>query len=178
VRKGNRDILMAPHNCYKAAGDDETWVSIAAGNEVEWRALCQAMGKRELASDPRFASAALRKQNEDALDAIITDWTKERDRWEVTRLLQGVGVAAFPSMSNKDLAEDPHLRERRFLVELEHPEVGRRIHAGIPWRMSGTPCAVRSAAPLRGADTEDVLKTLLGYTRDRVEQLRKAEILI
>jgi crotonobetainyl-CoA:carnitine CoA-transferase CaiB-like acyl-CoA transferase len=44
--------------------------------------------------------------------------------------------------------------------------------------MSGTPCAVRSAAPVRGVDTEEVLKSLLGYTRDKVEQLRKAEILI
>ncbi|MGA2409993.1 MAG: CoA transferase [Candidatus Binataceae bacterium] len=177
-RKGNRDILMAPHNCYKAAGDDETWVAIAAGNEEEWRAFCGAMGKPELASDPHFATNTLRKQNEDALDAIITDWTKDRDRWEITRLLQGVGVAAFPSMSNKDLAEDPHLHERGFLVQLEHPEVGKRIHAGIPWRMSDTPCAIKGAAPLRGADTEDVLKTFLGYTRDRIEQSRKAEILI
>jgi benzylsuccinate CoA-transferase BbsF subunit len=178
VRKGNRDILMAPHNCYKAAGDDETWVAIAVGNEEEWQALCKAIGQPELAADPRFASAALRKQNEDALDVLITAWTKERDRWEIARQLQSVGVAAFPSMSNKDLAEDPNLHERGFLVQLEHPEVGKRIHAGIPWRMSGTPCAVKSAAPLRGADTEAVLKEFLGYTSDRVEQLRKAEILI
>ncbi|HUN56625.1 MAG TPA: CoA transferase [Candidatus Binataceae bacterium] len=178
VRKGNRDTLMAPHNCYKAAGDDETWVAIAVGNEDEWRAFCQAIGQPGIATDPRFATAALRKQNEDALDAIITGWTKERDRWEVAKLLQSAGVAAFPSMGNKDLAEDPHLRERGFLVELEHPEVGKRIHAGIPWRMSGTPCAVKSPAPLRGADTEYVLKTFLGYTSDRIEQLRKAEILI
>jgi benzylsuccinate CoA-transferase BbsF subunit len=177
-RKGNRDILMAPHNCYKAAGDDETWVAIAVGKEDEWRAFCKVIGQPDLATDPRFASAALRKQNEDALDAIVTAWTNERDRWEITRLLQAAGVAAFPSMSNKDLAEDPHLHQRGFLVELEHPEVGKRIHAGIPWRMSGTPCAVKSPAPLRGADTEYVLKTFLGYTSDRIEQLRKAEILI
>jgi len=178
VRKGNRDILMAPHNCYKALGDDETWVAIAVGNEDEWRLLCQVIGQPQLATDPRFTSAALRKQNEDALDAIITAWTSTRDRWDVARQLQAAGVAAFPSMSNKDLAEDPHLHERGFLVQLEHPEVGKRIHAGIPWRMSGTPCAVKSAAPLRGADTEYVLKTFLGYTGDRIEQLRKAEILI
>src|SRR6202034_3728426 len=178
VRKGNRDTLMAPHNCYKAKGDDETWVAIAVGTEDEWQALCNAIGQPELATDPRFANAGLRKQNEDALDAIITAWTRERDRWDVTRQLQTVGVAAFPSMSNKDLAEDPHLHERGFLVQLEHPEVGKRIHAGIPWRMSGTPCAVKSPAPLRGADTEYVLKTFLGYTTDRIEQLRKAEILI
>ena len=92
-------------------------------------------------------------------------------------MLQAAGVAAFPAMSNKDLAEDPHLLERGFLIEPEHPEIGKRKHAGIPWKMSGTPCAVRSAAPIRGADTEDVMKSLLGYTSDKVEQLRKAGIL-
>jgi formyl-CoA transferase len=121
---------------------------------------------------------ALRKKNEDALDEIITSWTKERDRWEVTRILQSAGVAAFPSMSNKDLAEDAHLRERSFLVELEHPEIGKRMHTGIPWHMSGTPCRVRKAAPVRDADTEDVLKSLLGYTSDRIDRLRKSEVLV
>jgi crotonobetainyl-CoA:carnitine CoA-transferase CaiB-like acyl-CoA transferase len=83
------------------------------------------------------------------LDDIITDWTKERDRWEMTRSRQEAGVAAFPSMSNKDLAEDPHLQTRSYLVQLEYPEVGRRIH-GIPWRMSKTLCRVKAPAPLLG----------------------------
>jgi crotonobetainyl-CoA:carnitine CoA-transferase CaiB-like acyl-CoA transferase len=178
VRNGNRDVLMAPHECYKAAGDDDKWVSIAVGSEDEWRALCDAMGKPELANDARFKTMALRKKNEDALDEIITSWTKERNRWEVAGILQSAGVAAFPSMSNKDLAEDAHLRERSFLVELEHPEIGTRMHTGIPWQMSGTPCRVRKAAPVRDADTEDVLKSLLGYTSDRIDRLRKSEVLV
>ena len=168
---------MAPHDCYKAAGDDEKWVSIAVGTPDEWRALCGAIGQAHLADDPRFKTAALRKKNETTLDEIITAWTKARDRWESTRILQGAGIAAFPSMSNKDLAEDAHLNERGYMVQLEHPEVGKRIHAGIPWKMSGTPCAVRKAAPVRSADTEEVLKSLLGLTHDRIEQLRKNEVL-
>jgi benzylsuccinate CoA-transferase BbsF subunit len=177
-RQGNHDVVMAPHDCFKAAGDDEKWVSIAVGTEEEWRALCGAIGQPQLAGDARFKTAELRKKNEAALDQIITAWTRERDRWDVTHTLQAVGVAAFPSMGNKDLAEDPHLTERGYLVRLEHPEVGTRIHAGIPWKMSGTPCAVQKAAPLRGADTEEVLKSMLGFTLDRIEQLRKTEVLI
>jgi benzylsuccinate CoA-transferase BbsF subunit len=177
ARNGNRDAVMAPHECYKAAGDDDKWVSIAVGNEDEWRALCQVMGQPALANDERFKTAALRKQNEDALDDLITAWTSTRDRWEVTRALQAAGVAAFPSMGNRDLAEDQHLNERGYLVALEHPEIGKRVHAGIPWTMSETPCAVRSVAPTRGADTEEVLKRLLGFTSDRIEQLRKTGIL-
>jgi len=175
-RQGNRDCVMAPHECYRAAGEDN-WVSIAVGTEEEWRALCRVMGNPALAEDPRFKTAPQRKQNEDALDEIVTAWTRQHDRWELTQMLQEAGVAAFPAMSNKDLADDPHLLERGFLVEPEHPEIGKRKHAGIPWKMSGTPCTVRSAAPIRGADTEEVMKSLLGYTGAKVEQLIKAGIL-
>jgi crotonobetainyl-CoA:carnitine CoA-transferase CaiB-like acyl-CoA transferase len=176
-RAGNHDRSLSPHNCYKTTGDDNKWVSIAVGNETEWQALCRVIGQPGLANDPRFKSPELRKQNEQALDEIITAWTRERDRWEITELLQKAGVAAFPSMSNKDLATDEHLLARGYLVQKEHPEVGRRIHAGIPWTMSGTACEVRGAAPLRGADTESVLSELLGYDAKEIERLRSEDIL-
>jgi len=176
-RAGNHDRVMAPHECYPAKGDDQ-WVSIAVGTEDEWRALCQVMGQPSLADDSRFRTAALRKQNEAALDQIVTAWTSQHERWGITEKLQSAGVAAFPPLSNKDLTEDRHMRERGYLVELEHPEVGKRTHAGIPWTMSGTPCKVRKPAPLRGADTESVLSSLLGYTEADLERLKATEILV
>jgi crotonobetainyl-CoA:carnitine CoA-transferase CaiB-like acyl-CoA transferase len=135
------------------------------------------VGQPALAADARFKSAELRKKNEAALDAIITAWTRERDKWEATETLQRAGVAAFPAMSNRDLAEDKSLAERGYLVQLEHPEVGRRVHAGIPWKMSGTPSEIRHAAPLRGADTDDVFKTLLGFSQQKIDELRQAEVI-
>ena len=177
ARNGNHDRLMAPHETYKTTGNDDQWVSIAVGTEDEWRALCQAIGQPALANDPRFKSAELRKKNEVALDALITAWTRERDKWEAAETLQRAGVAAFPSMSNRDLAEDKVLMERGYLVQLEHPEVGRRIHAGVPWKMSGTPSEVQCAAPVRGADTDDVFKTLLGFSQKKIDELRQAEII-
>ena len=80
-------------------------------------------------------------------------------------------------MSNKDLATNEHLKDRGFLVQLEHPVVGRRIHTGIPWTMSATPCEVRHPAPLRGADTDWVLKEVLGYTAERIQSLRSSGVL-
>ena len=173
----NRDRWMAPHNCYKTSGDAEHWVTIAIGSEPEWRALCEAMGQPSLAADPLFLTAALRKENEDELDAVITRWTIRRDRWEIAEMMQRAGVAAMPTMSNKDLALDPHLRERGFIVELEHPEVGRRAHTGVPWTMSRTPCQVRTPAPIFGSDTDDVLAALLGYSSERLEALRNEGVI-
>ncbi len=176
-RIGNRDPLMAPHNCYKTRGDANQWVTIAVGTEREWRSLCAVMGNQDLAADPRFITAQARKRNEDALDAIITAWTAARDRWEITRSLQAVGVAAFPSMSNRDLTHDPHLRQRGFIAATEHPEVGRRLHAAVPWTLDGHPVKVRSAAPLLGADTDSVLCELLGLEAGEITRLRKAGVL-
>jgi len=172
-RTGNHDPIMAPHNTYKAQGDADKWVSIAVGTEDEWRNLCAVMGKPKLTDDPRFVTQAARKQNENELNRIITEWTSNRDRWETTRALQQAGVAAFPSMSNKDLTTDEHLRERGYFVQPGHPEIGRRMHAGIPWTFGRSPGKVASAAPVRGGDTDDVLTNLLGYSKEKVEQLRK-----
>ena len=176
-RIGDHDPQMAPHNTYKALGDQEKWVGISVGNEAEWRALCGVIGEPGLADDPRFRTMALRKRNEAALDEIITKWTSTRDRWETTRALQQVGVASYPALSNKDLSANEHLHERGFLVALEHPEVGKRIHAGVPWTMSGTPTKVRRPAPLRGADTDSVLRDLLGYSQAEIERLRTDGVL-
>jgi len=86
-------------------------------------------------------------------------------------------VAAFPSMSNKDLAINPHLQARGYLIQKEHPEVGKRIHAGIPWQMSASPCEVQAAAPLRGQHTDDVLRDLLGMSEAEVKKLRDGQVL-
>lgn len=159
----------------RPAATTTSGVSIAVATEEEWHALCHAIGQPGLATDARFKRAELRKQNEAALDEIITAWTSTRDRWDAAETLQQVGVAAFPSMSNKDPAEDPHVTERGYLVALEHPVVGRRIHARIPWTISGTPWAVQHAAPLPGVDSDEVLQRLLGLSPQEIDSLRAAE---
>ena len=92
------------------------------------------------------------------------------------------GVAARGRGRDSDLHQQGpgagwHLRERGYLVELEHPEVGTRTHVGIPWKMSGTPCRVRRAAALMGQDTDDMLSSMLGYSPKKIEQLRDRKIL-
>ena len=175
-RVGNRDAHTAPHGLFRCQGQDR-WVSIAVADEDEWQRLCQGMGQPELATDIRFASLADRKKNEDELEALINAWTQTRTADEVTRTLQAAGVAAFPALTNRDLAQDQHLQERGFFVEHPHPEVGPRRHAGVPWVFSDTPCQVRQPAPCLGQDTDTVLRDLLGYSADEVAALRADEVL-
>ena len=175
-RAGNRDRWMSPHGCFKCSGEDD-WVSIACADDDEWRALCGVLDPT-LADDPRFRNLAQRKRNEDELEKRIEAWTLERDRWAVTHELQAVGVAAFPSFTPKDVAEDAHLNERGFLERLPHPEVGTQTHTGIPWRLRRRPNGVRSAAPVLGADTEEVLTKILGYSSEQIAELRNDKVLL
>lgn len=176
-RRGNRDAVMAPHGTFRCAGEDE-WVSIACGSDGEFAALCGVMGQPELAADPRFATEAARKQHEDELEAAIAAWASGRDRWEITRALQAAGVAAHPSMTSADLLSDRHLDERGIFVRLEHPEVGVRAHVGIPWKMSGTPCAVEQPAPLLGQHTDEVLRDVLKMSEQEIAGVRERGVLV
>lgn len=176
ARRGNRDPLMAPHTCFRCAGEDE-WVSIACGNDAEWRALCRAMDQAGLGTDARFRTVQDRKANEDTLENIVTAWTEKRDKWHLTQTLQAAGVAAFPSMNSKDLADDPHLKQRGFFVELPHAEVGVRKHTGIPWLLTESPNGVQAPAPLLGQHTEQVMRDVLGYADERIAQLRERRVL-
>ncbi len=159
-RDGNHDPLMAPHNCYPAAGDDE-WVSIACRDDEAWQAFAAVVDGdcgSALAEDARFADLAGRKTNEAALDAAVTAWTSTRDRWEITERLQAHGVAAFPSMSPLDLLADRHLEERGVFVRLDHPEVGRRTHTGPAWHSTTARTDVERPAPLMGEHSDEVLQ--------------------
>ena len=175
-RMGNRIQYMAPHGIYRCAGEDR-WVSIAVLTDDEWHAFCRAIGQPGLAEDARFRTVDDRKANEDELDAIVEAWTSALDRFEVRDRLQAAGVAAFPPMTNKDLAEDPHLNERHFFVEKEHSEVGVRKHAGIPWKMSRD--AVRGLArrPDDWPGQRLRLRRVLGFSSAQIADLVEREII-
>jgi len=175
-RDGNRDPYMAPHGVFRCAGQDQ-WVSLAVRDDQEWQRLCGVMSYPDLAADTRFTTLKGRKQNEDELEVIISTWTLTRTPQEVTERLQAAGIPAAPSMSNLDLATDPHLNSRPIFTYLEHPEVSTKQHVGIPWQMSKTPLSVRKSAPTLGQDTEYVLREILGYSREEVAALREQQVL-
>ena len=174
-RMGNRDPWMAPHGCFACRGEDE-WVSIACTGDTEWKRLA-ALIDPALAGDERFLTLEARKQNEDALQEIVSAWTAGKDRWEVTWLLQAQRVAAFPSFTTEDIVRDPHLNSRGFIERLLHPEVGRMAHVGVPWLHDQRPNGVRAPAPCLGADTDTLLSEVLGYDAARIKELRDGGVL-
>jgi crotonobetainyl-CoA:carnitine CoA-transferase CaiB-like acyl-CoA transferase len=173
-RIGNHDPNMAPHNVYRCQGDD-AWVAIAARDDGEWRAICTAIGNPGLGSDPRYATLAARKRNEDELDRTVAEWTAGRSPGEVTEILQGLRVPTGPVMSVIDLMADPHFVERGYAVEMDHPEVGTRTVAGIPARFGAMPELAYYSAPLLGQHNDSVFGELLAHSPERIQQLKLAK---
>lgn len=172
-RNGNRTPLMAPHDAFPASGSDE-WVVIAAEDEAAWRALAAAIGAPHIAEDPRFATLLARKTNEDALTAILSDWTRARDKHEAAALLQAAGVAAAPVNSPRDVAASPYLAARGFFGPLEHPDAGCHLYPGLPFHLSQTPGRQVRAAPGFGRDNDLILTKILGLSREEAAARREA----
>ena len=172
-RSGNRDRLMAPHGCYRCAGE-ERWVSIAVGCDSEWDALRSVLTDPEL-GDEAFATQAGRWSQQDRLDTIVERWTRSRSPAEASETLRRAGVAALPVETAESVSRDEHVCERGVLTRVQHPVLGERIVMGPPWKLEGA--EVRGPAPLIGEGNDYVLGEILGLSRDEIERLARDGVL-
>jgi crotonobetainyl-CoA:carnitine CoA-transferase CaiB-like acyl-CoA transferase len=169
---GNRSDGMAPHDAFPAKGED-AWVAIAAEDDAGFAALAGAMGRPGLASDPRFATFAARKASENALTAIVSEWTRSRDKHETAALLQAAGVLAAPVQDASDLFESAYLRARGLTQSVNHPAAGTNDYLGLPLHISGWDLGIRRAAPTFGQHNSEVLREL-GFAPGAIERLEAA----
>jgi benzylsuccinate CoA-transferase BbsF subunit len=167
TRQGNRDPQMVPHGIFPCCGEDE-WVAIAVSNEDEWRRFCHALGREEWLRDERFATLRARKQNEDELEKLISEWTKERTSRDAMECLHSAGVPAGIVATNADLFNDPQLKHRQHFGKLEHPVVGSYSYERHSFKLSKVPYRVQRPAPFLGEHNALVLKEFLGYTDDEI----------
>lgn len=175
-RTGNQQPCMAPHGAYPCATEDR-WVAIAVGSDGEWHALCQAMGRPDLASDERFADVVSRVRHRDEVDAVVGAWTRELEHRDVKRRLQEAGVPAGAALTTAEVLEDPQLQARGHFQTIEHPETGPAPHAQVAWRLSATPSPPQRAAPCFGQHNDYVLKDLLGMSDEEVAQLAEERVI-
>ncbi|MFH1087319.1 MAG: CoA transferase [Chloroflexota bacterium] len=173
---GNRDDLMAPHGVYRCRGDDR-WVAIAVSTEQEWRSLAGTLGSLPWTNDKRFSHMRERLSSQDELDSLITTWTSTRTNVQVMEALQQAGVAAGPCFDQQQLVDNHHLRERELLIEVDHPEAGRRLGLRLPWRTSEDMHFVYGHAPLLGQHNEYVFCQLLGLSKDAMSRLVEEKVI-
>jgi crotonobetainyl-CoA:carnitine CoA-transferase CaiB-like acyl-CoA transferase len=171
TRDGNRLPDRAPNDAYPCRGEDR-WIAISVAGDAEWHALSVVAGHPEWASDERFATTAARLANIDALDAMLRSWTSGEDMHALMRRLQEAGIAAGAVLDGRDLVEDVNLAARGFFREIDAPEVGPKLYAGQPIRLSATPPRLDSPAPTLGQHNDEVLRDLLGLTTAEIDDLQ------
>ena len=176
-RIGNQCLHAAPHNAYRCLGDDR-WCSIAVFTDDEWLSFVKVIGSPAWTNDPRFATMLGRKESEDELDRLITEWTSKRTAEDVMTQLQAAGVAAGVVETGEDLLDkDAQFKHRGTFVTLEHPEVGHyRTQSGPHGIMSRYQYNVRRA-PLLGEHNEYVFKKVLGLADAEYDQLVKDQVI-
>ncbi len=153
--EGNGHPLLCPFGLFEAS---DGFVSIACPHNDFWAALCAAIGRPELGSDPRYASNAARLSRRAEIIDLVTAWTKARSKREIALALGGK-VPAGPVNDVGDIWNDPHVAVRNMLAAVEHPGSERTaMIANSPLRLSATPAGVRRRAPLLGEHTEEVLR--------------------
>ena len=170
---GNRHKIYAPHGIFPCADGVEgnkKWIAIAAENDTQWLALCEISGM-SWASNSKFSNNVLRKENEDELNQEISLWTRGQDRDLLSDFLSSKGVIAAPVLNAKELLNDHVLRSRGVIVELDHPEVGKKAQIGAPFHFSQDKISVERPSPLQGEHSFEVFSELLGMDRDEYEKL-------
>ena len=177
-RIGNRHRQFAPQGTYRCSGRDE-WVTLCVRDDHEWTALCDLIGQPGLAADPRYATVKARHENHDAIDEIITRWTKTVGKMEAMERIQGVGVPAGAVLENRDLHFNPQIAARGLLEWIDFPperKMGpRRRVIGRPWQFSRAPMQVRGPAPVFGQDNRHIMRDILGYDDAKIEALARLE---
>ncbi len=165
---GNRDYYMAPHGCYRCAGDDN-WVVITVSSDREWEGLCRAMGYPQWAREEKYADPLSRHHHQDELDGHIQEWTVSRDKTEIMHTLQQAGVPAQVVMDDADIYSDPHLEARGFFQRVDHPVIGDFRYPGHLWKLSKVEQGFRIPPAGLGEHNEYVYGTLLGMSAQEIQ---------
>ncbi len=164
---GNHHPLTAPMGVYRAK---DGHLNLAVGNDDMWGRLCRALGRPELADDPRFARGSARLKNRAAMDEILEAALAMKPATEWVEILNAAGVACGPIYRLDEVFADAQVVESGLVHELNHRVWGLHKVMGLPLHLHRTPARVRTPAPLPGAHTREILAEL-GYDEGRIDAL-------
>jgi crotonobetainyl-CoA:carnitine CoA-transferase CaiB-like acyl-CoA transferase len=140
-RIGNRSPRTSPRNAYRTR--DGRWVALSGGTQQVANRILAAIGRPQLAGDPRFSTGEGRRANGDELDRMIAEWIRARPLGEVLAGFDAVQAPIAPVYSAEQIHADPHYRARQSFVELPDPDLGTVTMAGVVPRLSLTPGRIR-----------------------------------
>ena len=169
TRRGNDHPSVAPYQTLRAA---DGWINLGIANDALWRRYCDAIERPDLRDDPRFATAPERVRHRAELIPIIEALTEKRAVAEWMELLGAAGVPCGRIRNVAEVCTNPQLTERGKVVERPHATAGAVKMIGQPIELDDTPARIRSAPPLLGEHTDDVLRETR-YTDDEIRAFRE-----
>ena len=152
---GNRHPSIVPFEAFEARDGE---IVIAAGNDLLWDKLCRLIGRPELSDDPRFVSNELRTKNYPDLKSVLAPEIKKRTVSEWSALLEEAGIPGGPVNTIDRVVNNPQVKERGMIVEVEHPRAGTVHVPGNPVKIDGSDKTDFAPAPMLGQHNEEVLK--------------------
>jgi CoA:oxalate CoA-transferase len=170
---GSRHPSITPFQGFRTK---DSWIIIAIGNDLLWAKFCRLINRPDLSEDSRFKTNPLRTQNVKELIPILEVEFQKKTTKDWMALLGAADLPHSPINNIQEICGDPNIQYRRMLVEMEQPGVGKVRIAGSPIHLSETPGEVYSPAPLLGQHTEEILKDVLGYSKEAIDQLQREGI--
>jgi crotonobetainyl-CoA:carnitine CoA-transferase CaiB-like acyl-CoA transferase len=170
---GTRHRRSAPYQAYRSK---DGYVTVGAGSDKLWKAFAVTVcNKPEWMTDPRFATLAARLKHLDELEAEIESVLTTQPTAHWVEQLDAVGVPGGPVYGYDQIMDDPHIKARRMIVDIDHPKIGPMKTLGLPIKSTGELTAIRSAAPWLGQHTAEVLRDL-GYDDAGIEALFRGSV--
>jgi len=169
VRWGNAHPNIVPYQTFQTR---DGWIIVAVGNDGQFRKFVEAGGRPELADDARFATNPSRVRHRDTLVPILAEMVNARGKADWIGTLEAAGVPCGPINELDEVFDNEQVVARGMQVSLPHPCGADVKLVRNPIRMSATPPDARTAPPLLGAQTEDVLRDMLGYDDERIAALK------
>ena len=170
-RTGNQLGKNVPGSTYPCApGGRNDYIYIFAQQQM-WKAFANAIGRPDIIEDPKYATPESRWDNRETLNAIIEGWTRQKTKYEAMRILGDAGVPSGACQDTGEILEDPHLKEREMIIDIDYPPRGKYKTVGCPIKLSDSPANIKRP-PTLGEHTEDILGKLCGVTSEDFTKLR------
>ena len=173
-RWGNAHPTIVPYQSFQT---EDSYLVVGVASEGIWQRFCAAIGKPELARDPRFERNPDRVANRSALIPGLSEIFRSRNNETWLRLLNEAEVPCAPIQTIDEVFHSPQVLHRKMLVEVTHPTAGTVRMAGLPVKFSETPASVRLPPPLLGEHSEQVLSSWLGISGEAVAKLKQKGVI-
>ncbi|MGP3667067.1 MAG: CaiB/BaiF CoA transferase family protein [Candidatus Bathyarchaeota archaeon] len=165
---GSGHPVIVPYQAFKTK---DGYINIAAGNDNLFRSLCEVLGVKHLADDPRFNTNPKRVENREELVKILEKIFIQKTTNEWLELIRKAGVPCGPIYNIRDVVSDPQVLFRKMVVEIKHPKAGMIKVTGVPVKLSESPGDIKLPPPMLGQHTDEIL-SFLGYSSGDIVKLK------